>query len=1110
MDSFLEAAWNDIKRGVNPKSNKLYFHISTKENLDEKELKPQIPSYITDPKNEINPDYPEDVETPRLCVSPSIEGCLVAILNIKRLKKLSPGLIFYVYTPEKPFSSYKHKTNKEIIKDKSVFDANITGEAWILEPCKLKFYGTIRINKITDLKPKKTVNNIPIGRFDIDWDWIVKPKVFERIGESSDVLVSNDEFFGNSEVNTYNASIPYDTVYFGTRNKIDGDIKLQNEELFVTPFISLSSIFAVCPKGDFKIPIGSYNIGYDEWNKPLEVLESETQPLKEVHISIQGEGYQNLEPYDLMSHGYVYEIDISKLKDKIYQHNWMDRAKEYLIKNVDKVKVKNRYDVSAICHISGSESDNPNLHVSRKVPSDFINNNEFMIKHSIPLDEESLKKYKNKCDDLKHGLKNFKLNENIKGQIWVTSEDKIIAYVICEKIYDKNTIVGIEIIPKYQNIISQLIDFSRYVYAATYSSINKKDKNLYDNFIDNGWVVYEETDDKYIMTCESAYMKESDIDYNCISYAMGVDDSVLALQSEGFEVVKEESEDDEDDCSYRVRFNSGMSDMWEDYIINNMKDTYWNEYINLDNMKITFMIKDGNFQKIINDNMKNDKELLSTLNRLCNGNFFTIKDLIYSCDFYRENIKDTYDKYTDDDNKLAYMSYAKNIVTESANTDDGYTLRPATESDSDNMYKWEMESIDKSLKNDKKIQQFIRNDVKKSIKDTKMIMKDGETIGMFTSCMIDDGEVRYIGEIFIVPEYRGRGIGSSILKSEIDKYNRIQLQVAYNNAKAIKLYKSLGFKIIKSDDTNKMHLMEFRKKPLRFYHIISKDVILDDKGLKTPEYVLNVEHNEKLYLKMTEKYRERLCKGWEIYPGRDPKSLTVQEIYDGINLFRESDQGNNQIYMFRYPPFKSLGPNMEDVLNGKDIYEFDPDEWSEYVKDINWGFDNSFTGNQQLDRKWYEDISRQEYFSKYDDDAKPLFAALNHISINPSKGYIPLKCLTKIIQPKDGVEIMEESVLISNEEFFMEAKLKSKERNKLPDSEFGIVYMSDDNPPKKIRKFPLNDEIHVKQAVNMFNRAPDKYKEQLARKILRKAKEFNLDTSGWKVIHEYLNSKKGE
>ena len=84
MDSFLEAAWNDIKRGVNPKSNKLYFHISTKENLDEKELKPQIPSYITDPKNEINPDYPEDVETPRLCVSPSIEGCLVAILNIKK------------------------------------------------------------------------------------------------------------------------------------------------------------------------------------------------------------------------------------------------------------------------------------------------------------------------------------------------------------------------------------------------------------------------------------------------------------------------------------------------------------------------------------------------------------------------------------------------------------------------------------------------------------------------------------------------------------------------------------------------------------------------------------------------------------------------------------------------------------------------------------------------------------------------------------------------------------------------------------------------------------------------------------------------------------------
>ena len=138
-------------------------------------------------------------------------------------------------------------------------------------------------------------------------------------------------------------------------------------------------------------------------------------------------------------------------------------------------------------------------------------------------------------------------------------------------------------------------------------------------------------------------------------------------------------------------------------------------------------------------------------------------------------------------------------------------MRPATEDDVDNMYAWEMKSIDKSLQEDPKVQQLIRDDCYQSIKDTQMIMDQDKTIGMFTACMIDNGEWRYIGEIYLIPEYRGQHIGSTILKNEIANYDRIRLQVAYDNENALRLYKSLGFKIVKENKEAKLYIMEYDK-----------------------------------------------------------------------------------------------------------------------------------------------------------------------------------------------------------------------------------------------------------------------------------------------------------
>lgn len=415
-------------------------------------------------------------------------------------------------------------------------------------------------------------------------------------------------------------NVGYDKMYFGSKNKIHGDIKLKNNELFVTPFITLASIFAARPHGDFKIPMGSYNIGYDEWGMSLAALKQKQEPLKEVHISIQGKGYDAIHPYTMESDGYIYEINISDLKDHIYQHPWMNKEREFLIRDVPSVKVAKCHEISVTCHIYGSKSKNPSDGISNRVPVGFIAQNKFINKDSECVTEKTVNKYIDKCKELKRGLSDIHPNENTRGQIWVEN-GKVVALIVCTKSpLTPPKLINLEVAPKYKNDLNDLLDYAKYVYGI------------------------------------------------------------------------------------------------------------------------------HNFQ-----------------------------------------------------------------INESASIN--YTMRPATELDSDNMYEWEMDSIDESLKKNPKIQQVIRDDVKDSIKNTQMIMDGNKTIGMFTSSTID-GDIHYIGELFIVPEYRGRGIGSSILKSETDKYDHIQLQVSYDNDKAIKLYKSLGFKIIKSDDTSKMHLMEFNKDPL--------------------------------------------------------------------------------------------------------------------------------------------------------------------------------------------------------------------------------------------------------------------------------------------------------
>lgn len=65
----------------------------------------------------------------------------------------------------------------------------------------------------------------------------------------------------------------------------------------------------------------------------------------------------------------------------------------------------------------------------------------------------------------------------------------------------------------------------------------------------------------------------------------------------------------------------------------------------------------------------------------------------------------------------------------------------------------------------------------------------------------------------------------------------------------------------------------------------------------------------------------------------------------------------------------------------------------------------------------------------------------------------------------------------------MEADLSSKERNNLPDSDFGL--------PKQ-RRYPMPDKAHVFAAIRMFNHVEKEYEAELAKNIIKKIKQFDM------------------
>ena len=184
-------------------------------------------------------------------------------------------------------------------------------------------------------------------------------------------------------------------------------------------------------------------------------------------------------------------------------------------------------------------------------------------------------------------------------------------------------------------------------------------------------------------------------------------------------------------------------------------------------------------------------------------------------------------------------------------------------------------------------------------------------------------------------------------------------------------------------------------KPLYFYHLVNKDVDMVN-GLISLQYMYdNKMYN--LFDKNVEKYKDRILNDWNIEKYKEKTNLTREEYIDALNIFR-GKYGANYIYFFRYAPYKKLGNKINEIAKCKDIYRINinDEEIQKSINDIFDGYDMSNSDNRLLDKQWYETISQEEYFSKYDDALLMNFSTLNHISISFKNGNCPLNFLEKV------------------------------------------------------------------------------------------------------------------
>ena len=142
-----------------------------------------------------------------------------------------------------------------------------------------------------------------------------------------------------------------------------------------------------------------------------------------------------------------------------------------------------------------------------------------------------------------------------------------------------------------------------------------------------------------------------------------------------------------------------------------------------------------------------------------------------------------------------------------------YKLVKASKKDIPRLIKYKKDIIymySKDLVEDErnKIDEYVITSANEMFEDYYNIIIDDKIIGSILLKDMPQGKL--IDEIYIEKEFRNNGIGTDIIKKLIENNESIYLWVYKDNAKAVSLYKRLGFKVI--DETESRYYMEYNVK----------------------------------------------------------------------------------------------------------------------------------------------------------------------------------------------------------------------------------------------------------------------------------------------------------
>ena len=112
----------------------------------------------------------------------------------------------------------------------------------------------------------------------------------------------------------------------------------------------------------------------------------------------------------------------------------------------------------------------------------------------------------------------------------------------------------------------------------------------------------------------------------CFSYVMGIDNSILLLNEQGFDIKP-------DGDNYTVSFPKYKAAVWEEFIANHLQLEYWNEYLVDGNIIFLFHLKDG--IKRFEVEAYNNDEVLKLCEVLCDCKFESIKAMLSGNWFYK-------------------------------------------------------------------------------------------------------------------------------------------------------------------------------------------------------------------------------------------------------------------------------------------------------------------------------------------------------------------------------------------------------------------------------------------------------------------------------------------